>query len=69
MRIGVGGFCHETNTFSPVATGYEDFRIARGDELIGGGPWVELARQGHALVPLLRAGASPSGWKYSIDQA
>jgi microcystin degradation protein MlrC len=61
MRIGVGGWSHETNTFSSLPTRHEDFQFARGNKLVSAEPWQELAKQGHTLVPLVRAWAHPSG--------
>src|SRR5688572_30444816 len=77
MRIAVGGFMHETNTFVATPTTWDDF--ARG------GPWpmpsegaailstfrgINLAiahfiaaaeQAGHEIVPLAWAAAQPSG--------
>jgi len=42
MRIVIGGISHETNTFSPVWTEYDDFRFARGAAIFDdrlGQPW------------------------------
>jgi len=61
MRIAVGGWLHETNTFSTMPTRYEDFFIARGADVLARPPWERLAAEGHEVVPLLRAWAHPSG--------
>ena len=73
MRIGVGGFLHESNTFLGVPTGYENFTAAsyaRGPELIarwtGGhhelsGFLAGLTVPGVEVVPLLATLAVPSG--------
>ncbi len=62
MRIAIGGWGHETNTFSTLATTYEDFRFLRGQALLAEDAiWGEVAAQGHTLLPLFRAWAHPSG--------
>lgn len=73
MRVAVGGIWHETNTFAAGRTGEDAFRayqFARGPELIDAyretrnelGGFIEgAARHGLTLVPLLFAGAVPSG--------
>jgi len=60
MKIAVGGFGHESNTFSTIPTRYEDLRFARGEELIAAEIWRQV-RDGHEIVPLVRAWAQPSG--------
>lgn len=76
MRIAIGGFHHETNTFAPTKAGYEDFvraagwpGLSRGAELIPAvsginipsDGFVKAARAaGHELVPLVWCNASPS---------
>ena len=73
MRVLIAGFQHETNTFAPSKTGYDDFvrggafpALARGDELlamrdinipIGG---FVGAMDNVELVPVLWAGATPA---------
>ena len=77
-RIAVGGFQHETNTFAPSPATYEDFAragawpgLTRGGALfeatagfnipIAG--FIETARaDGHELLPLSWAQATPSGY-------
>ena len=75
-RIAFGGFQHETNTFAPTKADYDDFvrpgawpGLTRGAELfeaIAGinipvAGFVEAARhQGHELLPLSWADATPS---------
>jgi len=61
MRIAIGGWLHETNTFSTMATHYEDFWYNRGDDLVSQGCWRKLADEGHEVIPLVRASAHPSG--------
>ncbi len=76
MRIAVGGFHHETNTFAPTKASYADFEragswpgLTRGEPLFAAlagmnipmpGFAVEARNQGHTLVPLLWCNASPS---------
>jgi microcystin degradation protein MlrC len=76
MRIAVGGFQHETNTFAPNPATYADFVAAdgwpglvRGAELFAAVDGINLpiagfiseARQrGHTLVPLTWCSAAPS---------
>lgn len=77
MRIAVGGFQHETNTFAPSAATYDDFvrpggwpGLLRGealfDEVAGinlpiAGFITEALRQRAVLVPLVWANCEPSG--------
>lgn len=76
-RIAVGGFQHETNTFSKVKTDLEDFSradawppLVRGDEMIGAVAGMNLPVSGfieaigtigHEIVPLVWCSATPSG--------
>lgn len=68
MRIAIGGIMHESNGFSPAHTGLDDFTIQRGDDIIDWwrqahhevGGFIE-GTSGHDLVPVLVAGATPSG--------
>lgn len=76
MRIAVGGFQHETNTFAPTKADYAAFvagggwpPIARGEEVFGATAGINLALAGfidaargggHQLLPLTWAAASPS---------
>jgi microcystin degradation protein MlrC len=73
VRIGLGGIWHETNTFAPGATTLDDFRrwqLHAGDELLAtyrgtgtepGGAIAAAEAAGAEVVPLLFAGALPSG--------
>lgn len=77
MRIAVGGFLHETNSFAPVKAGYDAFAIpggwpglTRGEALFAAvaglnlviaGAIETLAARGHDLVPLSWCQAVPSG--------
>lgn len=70
MRIAIGGFMHESATFSHVPTRLPDFTVRAGadllatleaghDELAGAAAVLRADRQD--LVPLLHAGATPGG--------
>ena len=83
MRIAVGGFQHETNTFAPSKAELKDFTIgggwpplSRGGAMFGSiagvnlpaAGFVEAARErGWTPVPLAWAGATPSS--YVTDEA
>jgi microcystin degradation protein MlrC len=76
-RIGIAGFLHETNTFAPGLTAYEQFVEAdawpglvtgarlldetRGMNLAVSGFVAALARTAHEPVPLVWCSANPSG--------
>ena len=76
VRIAVGGFQHETNTFAPTRANLQKFlfpdvwpALLRGEALLTGaagmnlpisGAVAELQRLGHQPVPLLWCSASPS---------
>ena len=72
-RIAIGGIWHETNTFAPGRTTYEDFenyQFAQGDEMFeryattnteSGGAIGEAEALGLKLHPTLFAAAVPSG--------
>src|SRR5690606_28308541 len=73
VRIGIGRFTQESNTFSPAMTGLDAFQrqgLAYGDDfdvrehLVRGAIWTfaEIAdARGDELVPLVKAWAGPSG--------
>jgi microcystin degradation protein MlrC len=72
MKIFAAGIATETNTFSPVPTGLEDFRVQRGAEVQRGvvtHPSLDLSRlwgrqaeaRGDTFVFSLNAWAEPSG--------
>ncbi|OZI71731.1 M81 family metallopeptidase [Bordetella genomosp. 12] len=76
MRIGIGGFQHETNTFAPSRAAWEDFADKGGGwpKLVSGPALFEAvaganipiagfidAMRGHTLLPTTWAAASPSG--------
>lgn len=76
MRIAVGGFQHETNTFAPEKAGFEDFErgdgwpaLSRGPALFDAVEGVNLPisgfidtslREGHEPIPLTWCSAVPS---------
>ncbi|WP_282604480.1 M81 family metallopeptidase [Pelagibius sp. Alg239-R121] len=76
-RIAVAGFQHETNTFSPVPTRYEDFEasgawpaltketdifaVFHGLNIPLGG-FIDAARDEWDLVPILWSNAEPGGY-------
>ena len=45
MRIAVGGFMHETNTFVPIPTSWDDF--------VRAGPWPTVT-EGEAILSVFR---------------
>ena len=73
--IAVGGFHHETNTFSPANTDYDQFLKAdgwpglkRGNEILASLPALNLPMSGflnaaaaHSIVPTVWANAEPYG--------
>lgn len=70
MRIFAGGIATETNTFAPVPTSLEDFRVQRGSDAPNGEPscglifnvWRRQAQtRGDDFVFGLMASAEPSG--------
>jgi microcystin degradation protein MlrC len=79
-RIAIAGFQHETNTFAPLPTRFEDFdRGGAWPALTTGGDVIETftglniplggfigAAEDFDLVPVLWAGAEPGGY---VDQA
>ena len=75
MRIATGAICHETNTFTPVATTWESWRDRRfgyitGDAIFDkfrgtnsaiGGFMAGAETHGFELIPTIFANAHPSG--------
>ncbi|APG88547.1 MlrC C-terminus family (plasmid) [Sinorhizobium americanum CCGM7] len=61
MRIAVGGIHTECSTYSPVLMSVEDFRVLRGEELLGDKYFSFLAADDVKHVPLLHARAVPGG--------
>ena len=68
-RVGIIGLEHETNTFRPALTPLAEFTIKRGDELLAergrrtyaGGMFDGIDAIGAVAIPLVLAGAQPSG--------
>ncbi len=73
-RVIVGGLHHESNTFNPILTGWDDIRIRRGQDLLDtiekdsiGGIVTTLQGAGYEVLPTLIARAVPNGeWKREI---
>jgi microcystin degradation protein MlrC len=77
VKIAVGGFQHETNSFAPTLTSFADFTqaggwpgLTRGEAMFDAVAGINLALTGfiseasaarHVLVPLLWANAVPGG--------
>jgi len=59
MRLAICGIRHESNSFSTMKTEIENFRVARGPEVIQNDFWKSF--QDVEWVPTLVAGASPHG--------
>lgn len=59
MRLAICGIRHETNTFSPLRAGIEDFDVLRGEEILADGPW--QAFDSVEWAPTLVARALPHG--------
>jgi len=61
MRIAIGGISHESNTFNPIPTGIESFKIVEGKNLLRDEAARFLTENGVDVIPLISAGAPPSG--------
>lgn len=68
LRILTGGLHHESDTFNPLVTGWQDIVILRGDELLSadssdaaGGIIRTLKKAGCDVIPSLLARAIPGG--------
>lgn len=69
MRIAIAGISHETNTYCREETQLADFRIARGEKILlargtetnVGGALDACEELGIEVVPIMVAGAQPSG--------
>src|SRR5579871_1465268 len=61
IRIAFGGIGHETNTFSTLTTGLDDFFVRRGEECVAGEFWTPYREQGIEFAPTLTASAAPHG--------
>ena len=59
MRLAICGIRHETNTFSPLQAGIEDFRVLRGDEVMADVP--RQAFDNVEWAPTLVSKAQPHG--------
>ena len=59
MRLAICGIRHETNTFSALRAGIEDFHVLRGEEILADGPW--QAFDAVDWAPTLVAKAQPHG--------
>ncbi len=59
MRLAICGIRHETNTFSPLRAGIEDFRVLRGEEILADVPWQAFGNVEWA--PALVSKAQPHG--------
>lgn len=68
-RILIGGFHHESNSFSPIIAGEGDFKVLRGDEIFQhvrendsiSGIIATLQSAGHEVVPTVFTRAVPNG--------
>ncbi len=74
MRILIAGFQHETNTFAPSKTGYDDFlrggafpAMSRGPDVLGMGEvnipiggFIRAMERDATLIPVLWTGATPA---------
>jgi len=61
MRIMIGGISHESNTFNPLHTGIEAFRVVRDEALLKDEAARFLISEGVEVIPTLYADALPSG--------
>ncbi len=61
IRIAVGGFGHETNTFSPVWTEYDDFHFVRDAAILEDRLGLPGPPEGVEFLPTFVATALPSG--------
>lgn len=61
LCIAIGGIRHETNTFSPIWTEYDDFDFIRGSALLEGGLGQRWQDEGVQFRPTFIAEAPPSG--------
>ncbi len=59
MRLAICGIRHETNTFSPLRAGIDDFHVLRGEEILADGPW--QAFDNVEWAPTLVSKAQPHG--------
>lgn len=61
MRIAVGGIHTECSTYSPVLMEEQDFRVLKGEALLGSPYFAFLPAEGVECLPLLHARAIPGG--------
>jgi len=61
MRIAIGGISHESNTFNPLYTGIDSFKIMEGRNLLRDEAARFLTDIGIDVVPTIHASAFPSG--------
>lgn len=61
LRIAVGGIQHETNTFSPIWTTWDDFTILQGEAALQDGLEPSDLPAGVVLLPASIARAMPGG--------
>jgi microcystin degradation protein MlrC len=61
MRIAIGGIHTECSTYSPVLMTVDDFKVLRGEELLGAAYFDFVHESGADLLPLLHARAVPGG--------
>jgi microcystin degradation protein MlrC len=62
VRIGVGGFLHETNTFAPTKAHYEDFVRGGGWPAMSGNTLVEATRNVNIAMSGFVDAAEATGW-------
>lgn len=76
-RVVVGGMHHESNTFNPILTDWQDIRLRRGQSMLDpinqdsiGGVVSTLKQAGYEIIPTLIARAVPNGeWKKEVYTA
>jgi len=75
MKIMVGGFYHETNTFNPFKTTVKDFVFVEGEEMLNRVAATEVFKKaGAEVIPSIYAFGLPSGiveertYKYYADK-
>ena len=62
IRILTGGIRHESNTFIPVHTTEEDFRIRRGEAALEEEDWAQFLQENSVeIIPTTHASAHPFG--------
>ena len=70
MKIAIGGFFHESNTFNPIITGPEDFIVFEKEDIYANKNAYLIAKgiidyfedkEAYQLIPLIFAKAVPNG--------